>query len=240
MAIKCMIIDDEPLAIEVLESYVSRLDELQLVATSTNAIKAFELLKKQSVDLLFLDIQMPKLNGIEFLKVLDPAPKVIFTTAYREYALESYDLNVLDYLLKPISFERFLKAINKMPNSELALDISEQPHEVDEEPYIFMKADRKMVKVILKDICYIESLKDYIRIKTENEKDVVSLQKMSYMEEKLPHDLFLRIHRSYIVPIKKIDAFSSQGVQINGQEIPIGRNYKTEVMKILNKDESII
>ncbi len=240
MAVKCMIVDDEPLAIEVLKSYVDRMDELELVASSDNAIKAFEILKKQSVDLLFLDIQMPKLNGIEFLKVLDPAPMVVFTTAYREYALESYELNVLDYLLKPISFERFLKSINKIPNTTIQISSAEGQIKEMEEPYIFMKSDRKMVKVLIKDICYIESLKDYIRIKTEGGKEVISLQKISYIEEKLPNDQFLRIHRSFIVPIKKIEAFSTQAIEINGKEIPIGRNYKSDVMELLNNDQSII
>ena len=235
-----MIVDDEPLAIEVLESYVARMDELELVATSDNAIKAFEILKKQPVDLLFLDIQMPKLNGIEFLKILDPSPKVVFTTAYREYALESYELNVLDYLLKPISFERFLKTINKISNSEAPLVSESLPTKEVEEPYIFMKSDRKMVKVMLKDICYIESLKDYIRIKTDEGKDIVSLQKISYVEEKLPSQQFLRIHRSFIVSVKKIEKFSSQTVEIKGKEIPIGRNYKSEVASFLNDDLSII
>jgi len=235
-----MIVDDEPLAIEVLESYVGRMDELELVATSDNAIKAFEILKKQPVDILFLDIQMPKLNGIEFLKILDPAPKVVFTTAYREYALESYELNVLDYLLKPISFERFLKTINKISNSEIPISSETAQPKEPEEPYIFMKSDRKMVKVMLNDIYYIESLKDYIRIKTVDGKDVISLQKISYIQEKLPDQQFLRIHRSYIVSVKKIESFSSQVVEINGKEIPIGRNYKSDVSAFLNDDLSII
>lgn len=239
MAVRCLIVDDEPLAIEILQSYVERVDSLELVGTSTNAVKAFDILKNEKVDLLFLDIQMPKLTGIEFLKVLNPAPKVIFTTAYREYAVESYELNVVDYLLKPIAFDRFLRAINKVvENGGSTYHSSMVTSPVQEEdPYLFLKADRKMVRVFLKDITYIESLKDYVRVKTVDGKEIVSLQKISYLEDKLPSDCFLRIHKSFIVSLKKIEAYSSTTVEVAGVEIPIGRSYKSEVMKVL-KDES--
>lgn len=233
-----MIVDDEPLAGEVLESYIERVESLELVETCTNAVSAFEVLKKHQVDLLFLDIQMPKLTGIEFLKVINPAPKVIFTTAYREYAVESYELNVVDYLLKPIAFDRFLMAINKVVEHDHP--VAEPEVTQEDKPYLFLKADRKMVKIYLEDILYIESLKDYVRIKTRDGNEVISLQKISYLEQKLPEDCFLRIHRSFIVPLGKIDAFSSTGVEIRGKEIPIGRNYKPEVMKRLNGNLSII
>lgn len=241
MSIKCLIVDDEPLAREVLVSYIERVEGLELVAEVDNAVKAFDWLKKESIDLLFLDIQMPKLNGIEFLKVMNNAPKVIFTTAYREYAIESYELDVVDYLLKPVSFPRFLMAVNKMMNGqqeegqeEAVVDQLRSDH-----PYIFLKADRKMVKIYLKDIQYIESLKDYVRIKLP-EKEVVSLQKISYLEQKLPEDCFMRIHRSFIVPIKKIEAFSNSTIEISGNELPIGRNYKEQVLAVLNSDTSIL
>lgn len=242
MSIKCLIVDDEPLAIEILQSYVERVESLELVATSTNAVKAFDILKQEKVDLLFLDIQMPKLTGIEFLKVLNPSPKVIFTTAYREYAVESYELNVVDYLLKPIAFDRFLMAINKVVENGNTIQVAAQEQEVVQEadPYLFLKADRKMVKVHLKDITYIESLKDYVRVKKTDGKEVISLQKISYLEQKLPADCFLRIHKSYIISVKKIEAFSTTGVEINGKEIPIGRSYKSEVMKVLNEDHSVL
>lgn len=238
----CIIVDDEPLAREVLESFVGRIDDLNLLASCDNAIKAFDILKKEKVDLVFLDIQMPKLNGIDFLKVLDPIPNVIFTTAYREYAIESYELNVVDYLLKPISFQRFLMAVNKAMNDGLK-EQEDQQLPLDElrsdPPYIFLKADRKMVKVYLKDILYIESLKDYVRIKLP-QKDVISLQKISFLEQKLPEDCFIRIHRSFIVPIKKIEAFSNNVIEIGGNELPIGRNYKEKVLEVLNSDTSIL
>ncbi len=241
MSIKCLVVDDEPLAGEVLQSYIERVDSLELVAVCDNAVKAFDILKSKPVDLLFLDIQMPKLTGIEFLKILDPAPKVIFTTAYREYAVESYEFNVLDYLLKPIAFDRFLKAINKIyEDGNPSFSNGNADQGIESQPYLFLKADRKMVKVFLKDINYIESLKDYIRVKTVDGKEVVTLQKISYIEQKLPEDCFLRIHRSFIIPINKVEAFSGNHVEIAGKEIPIGRNYKSEVGKILSGNSSLL
>lgn len=237
MALRCLIVDDEPLAIEILQSYVERVDSLELVATCNNAVKAFDVLKKEKVDLLFLDIQMPKLTGIEFLKALNPAPKVVFTTAYREYAVESYELNVADYLLKPIAFDRFLMSINKVVENGNQLEKTETAPLINEEssdPFLFLKVDRKMVKVYLKDITYIESLKDYVRVKTANGKERVSLQKISYLEKKLPADYFQRVHKSFIVSVRKIDAFSSSAIEVGGTEVPIGRSYKSEVMKVLN------
>jgi DNA-binding LytR/AlgR family response regulator len=240
--LRCIIVDDEPLAIEVLESYADRMEGLELVATCSNAVKAFDVLKKEKIDLIFLDIQMPKLNGIDFIKALSPTPKVIFTTAYREYAIESYELDVVDYLLKPIAFNRFLMSVNKAMSEELEdKNVTESTTVLasQDPPYIFLKADRKMVKVYLKDILYIESLKDYVRIKTAA-KEIISLQKISYLEQKLPEDCFTRIHRSFIVPIKKIEAFSNHTVEVGGKELPIGRNYKAAVLEILNNDKSIL
>lgn len=236
MTTKCLIVDDEPLAIEVLQSYVERVESLELVRTCSNAVQAFDVLKKEKVDLIFLDIQMPKLTGVEFLKALNPSPKVIFTTAYREYAVESYELNVIDYLLKPIGFDRFLMAINKVVETDDSpKDIihSSSQFTQDGEPFLFLKVDRKMVKVYLKEITYIESLKDYVRVKIQSGKEVVSLQKISHLEQKLPADCFLRVHKSYIVSLNKIAAYSSTAIEVGGVEIPIGRSYKSEVIKIL-------
>lgn len=238
MSLKCLIVDDEPLAIEILQSYVERVDSLDLVATCSNAVQAFDVLKKEKVDLLFLDIQMPKLTGIEFLKALSPIPSVIFTTAYREYAVESYELNVVDYLLKPIAFDRFLMAINKVVENGISAtpDLPGPVGEfgVDSDPFLFLKVDRKMVKVYLKEITYIESLKDYVRVKTEDGKELVSLQKISYLEKKLPSDCFVRTHKSYIISVKKISAYTNSSIEVGGTEIPIGRSYKSEVVKVLN------
>ena len=237
MELKCLIIDDEPLAIEVLESYVEKVERLQLVKTFRNAIKAFDFLQKEQVDLIFLDIQMPKLTGIDFLKTLKNPPKVIFTTAYREYALEGYELEVTDYLLKPISFERFLKAIAKVfDDKEVRLGFHVgSPSSTEEEPFVYFKVDKRMVKIRLNDILVIESIKDYVKVKTA-EKEIVTHQQISYLEHKLPEDKFLRIHRSFIVAIDKIDAFSATEVEINQKYVPIGRNYKNEVIEKLSKN----
>ena len=245
MKLRCMIVDDEPLALDVLETFIGRLDNLELVCRCSNAIEAYNCLQTHEVDLLFLDIQMPKLTGIDFIKTLANPPKVIFTTAYRDYALDGFELNAVDYLLKPIAFERFLKAVSKVTTanepaktavSTVQATTSGHTSGPDyKETFIYLKADKKMVKVMLADILYIESLKDYIRVKTET-KEIISYQKISFLEEKLPTDKFLRLHRSFIVALDKIQAFSATTVDVGKTEIPIGRFYKNDVLQILNQN----
>lgn len=235
MRVKCIIVDDEPLAIEVLESYVNKVEELQLVGTFRNAISAFTFLQQQQVDLIFLDIQMPKLSGIDFLKTLRHPPKVIFTTAFRDYALEGFELEIVDYLLKPIPFERFLKAVAKVFQQPSGQAVSSPKQEPATENYVYFKVDKKMIKTKMADVLYIESIKDYVKVKTP-EKEIVTQQKISYLEESLPREQFLRIHRSFIVNLEKIDAYSATDVEIGKHSIPIGRNYKNDVMKILAKN----
>ena len=232
--IKCLITDDEPLALDVLTNYINNLEYLELTGCCSNAVETINFLQKNKIDLLFLDIQMPKLTGIDFLRTLHQPPKVIFTTAYREYALEGYDLNVLDYLLKPISFERFIIAVNKYSTSKQLITVPVQPGtgSTSTDSFIYLKADKKMIKVYLKDILYIESMKDYIRVKTTG-REIVTYQKISYLEEKLPDDRFLRIHRSYIVAVDKITSFNATTIDIGAEEIPIGRLYKNVVMSFL-------
>jgi DNA-binding LytR/AlgR family response regulator len=234
--LKCIIVDDEPLAIEVMESYVSKVEQLELVNTFRNAVSAFSFLQQQKVDLLFLDIQMPKLTGIDFIKTLKNPPKVVFTTAYRDYALDGFELEVVDYLLKPIPFDRFLKAVGKVlvqpasisaPAKNSVKDESKQP--------VFFKVDKKMVKVNVSDILYIESIKDYVKVKT-TDKEIITQQKIGYLEESLPSHSFLRIHRSFIVSLDKIDSYSATEIDIGKIQLPIGRNYKNEVLKILSKN----
>ena len=241
MKIKCLVVDDEPLAIEVIEAHIEKFDDIEIVAKCNNAINAFEVLQQKQVDLIFLDIQMPKITGIDFLKTLKNPPKVIVTTAYRDYAIESFELDVVDYLLKPISFERFFKSIqkfyqfNKVSANEIVTPIQEG--NIDEGDFLYVRADKKMQKIYLKDILYIESLKDYIKIIAEN-KSVITKQPISTFESKLTENQFLRIHRSFIVSIPKIEAFSSQGIDIKGKELPIGRSYKNIVLKALNYKET--
>ncbi|MEQ8925802.1 MAG: LytTR family DNA-binding domain-containing protein [Fulvivirga sp.] len=236
--VKCIIVDDEPLAIEIIESYLERLNDFVVIATCNNALKAFEIVQKEKVDLIFLDIQMPKLTGIDFIKTLKDPPKIILTTAYRDYAIESYELDVVDYLLKPISFDRFLVAVQKIYNGNVQENDLTHLDIKDSDAYIYLKADKKMVKVMLDDILYIESLKDYIRVKTK-EKDVISHQKISYLEEKLPEEYFMRIHRSFIVPIQKITSYSASSIEVPGHEVPIGRLYKNDVLEKLGKRNHI-
>jgi DNA-binding LytR/AlgR family response regulator len=233
---KCIIVDDEPLAIEILESYVARIENLEVAGTFRNAISAFTFLQNHSIDVIFLDIQMPKLSGIEFLKTLKNPPKVIFTTAFRDYALDGFDLEVADYLLKPIPFDRFLKAIGKVMQTSAATTRS-QPSSKTEIPYdnyVYFKVDKKMIKTKMNDILFIESIKDYVKVKTY-EKEIVTQQKISYLEESLPKEQFLRIHRSFIVNVEKVDAYSATDVEIGKLHLPIGRNYKNDVTKVLSK-----
>ena len=180
---------------------------------------------------------MPKLTGIDFLKTLKNPPKVIFTTAFREYALDGFELEVSDYLLKPISFERFLKAISKVfDDKDFRHGHQMGPlNAEDEEPFVYFKVDKRMVKIRLNDILVIESIKDYVKVKTAD-KEIVTHQQISYLEHKLPEDKFIRIHRSFIVAIDKIDAFSATEVEINGKYVPIGRNYKNEVIEKLSRN----
>ena len=230
---KCIIVDDEPLAIEIMESYVGKVEQLRLEGTFRNAISAFTFLQQHPVDLIFLDIQMPKLSGIDFLKTLKNPPKVIFTTTFRDYALDGFELEVADYLLKPIPFDRFLKAVGKVLHQPVAQP-APAPVKQDDN-YVYFKVDKKMIKVRMSDILYIESIKDYVKVKT-GDKEIVTQQKISYLEESLPKENFLRIHRSFIVNREKIDAYSATDMEIGKFHIPIGRNYKNDVMRLLGKN----
>jgi DNA-binding LytR/AlgR family response regulator len=230
--IKCVIADDEALSREVLESYIAQVDKLQLVTQCKNGLEVFSLLKHQPVDLLFLDVQMPQLTGLELLRSLQHPPKVVLTTAYRDFAMEGFELNVLDYLLKPISFDRFLKAIDKYAATGLPEPPPPPAFTGNTEAFIYVKADKKMVKVFLKNILFIESRKDYVRIKT-TEKDIITYQTMSFFEETLPDAQFIRVHRSYIVAIEKITAVAATRIEMADQEIPIGAIYQKQVWRQL-------
>ncbi|MFC2135359.1 LytR/AlgR family response regulator transcription factor [Bacteroidota bacterium] len=237
MKTKCLIIDDEPLAIEVIESHLEKINDIEIAAKCENAVEAFEIIRKKNIDLIFLDIQMPELTGIDFLKSLSNPPKVILTTAYRKYALEGYELDVVDYLLKPISFERFMKAINKYYKAA-GNELKVIQEEKDGEDYIYVKENKKSIKLDFAEIKYIESLKDYVTIYTETKKVITKIT-MTELEEKLPSNKFIRIHRSFIVSIPKIEAFTSTSIEIGKKELTIGRNYKNSVMKALKHTEWI-
>jgi DNA-binding LytR/AlgR family response regulator len=226
--IKCLIIDDEPLAQDVIENYLKNFSFIDLVAKCDHAISALEWIKKQKIDLIFLDISMPFISGIEFIKTMKNAPKIIITTAHKEFAIESFELNVLDYLLKPVSFERFLKAINKLenPGSE---NIKPPAGDQSNDSFIYVKSEKKNLKILLSEILFIESLKDYIKIHTTN-KTVITQVPISEIEQRLP-DGFLRIHRSFIIAIDKITAYTQHDLEIGKHLIPIGRSYKSIVNK---------
>lgn len=233
---KCIIVDDEPLAIEIMESYLSKIDQLEICGTFRNAVSAFTYLQQHTIDLIFLDIQMPKLSGIDFLKTLKNKPKVIFTTAFRDYALEGFELEVVDYLLKPIPFDRFLKAITKVLHQPQALAPTPTLPKADNaENFVYFKVDKKMIKTRMADILYIESIKDYVKVKTA-EKEIITQQKISYLEESLPREQFVRIHRSFIVNLNRIDAYTATDVEIGKLSVPIGRNYKNDIIKLLARN----
>lgn len=234
--ITCLAVDDEPPALQVIEKYVTSIPSLKLAATCSNAVDALAVLQNNQIDLLFLDIQMPYILGTDFMRTLSNPPKVIFTTAFRKYAVEGFDLDAVDYLLKPISFERFLKGVNKVMKLNLPVTESISVNTVQKnetvDAFIYLRADRKNIKVNLDDILFIESLKDYIKIVTK-EKTIVTKQSISSLEENLPGHLFIRIHRSFIVAVNKIEAYTPEFIQISKYELPVSRSYRHEVEKTL-------
>ncbi|SDB29881.1 two component transcriptional regulator, LytTR family [Flavobacteriaceae bacterium MAR_2010_188] len=232
---RCLIVDDEPLARDVLKRYFAKLPVLHLVGECSNAIDAFVFLQSHEVDILFLDIRMPELLGTELVQSLKNPPKIIFTTAYKEYALDGFELDAVDYLLKPVRFDRFLKAVNKaLPGFETFLNTNE-PLESDRKSgidSIYLRIDRRQVRIILDDIIYIESDKDYIKIYTKD-KMHISRQTISSIEALINKNEFVRIHRSFIVPINKIKSYTHELVEINKKELPIGKYYLEQFLKMV-------
>ncbi|MDN3674741.1 response regulator transcription factor [Flavobacterium branchiarum] len=230
MKYKCIIVDDEPLARELIASHLTNFDNFELVDSFENALKAYTFLETNTVDLLFLDIEMPLLKGNDFLKKLKNPPKVIFTTAYREYAIEGYELNVIDYLLKPITFDRFFVSIEKFKQ----LQAPRKEEKANPENHIFVSSGNRNIKIIFEDILYIESLKDYITIHLENGISHHLKQNISTFEKVLDSN-FVRVHRSFIIQTKKLTAYTKNEVEINTIEIPIGSSYKENWLLYLNK-----
>lgn len=230
--IKCLIVDDEPLAINIIKEYISQVPQLELVTTCPDAIQAFKALNEHTIDLVFLDIEMPHLNGINFIKSLANPPAIILTTAYRDYALESYEIDVVDYLLKPISFPRFFKAVTKHLNSiGTNTPIQAAPTSNTRSGSIYVYSNKKNIKVYFEEILYIESIKDYVRIHTTT-KNIISKDTITKYETLLPNSFF-RIHRSFIVNSAKISAFTPHDIEIGDKELPIGTSYKKKVMELL-------
>lgn len=240
---RCLLVDDEPRALEVLERYVSMLPSIRLVAKSSSAMQAFEVLQREAlrgepVKLMFLDITMPQLTGLDFLRSLEHPPLTILTTAYQEYALQGYELDVVDYLMKPISFERFLRAVQKsgrrLQKPEFSLGANTSTHEPSvtsgDERFLYFRVDRKMLKVFVREICVVESLKDYVQIIVQTShgglQKLITKQSMNALELMLPAEEFVRVHRSYIVAVKKISSYTASTLDICGMTLPIGRNFK--------------
>lgn len=224
MKISCIVIDDEPLARAGIKDYLKKVSFLELVGEFKNAIEARGFLEEHPVDLMFLDINMPKLNGLDFLRSLSEPPKVIFTTAYREYASESYELDGVDYLLKPIAFERFFKAVNKV--FEL--------FQVDSEPaakdHFFVKVDGKIKRVLNEEVLYVEGMKDYVKIYRKDKPSIITLISLKQMERALP-DTFMRVHRSFIVALSRVDEVEGNTLSVNGAEVPMASNLRTGVLE---------
>jgi len=240
--IRCLAVDDEMLALDLLEDNIRKVPFLELVKKCQSAFEAVEILRQQQVDLLFLDIQMPDLSGIQLLKSLQKKPIVIFTTAFSNYAIEGYDLDIMDYLLKPYTFERFLKSVNKareyLDLKEKFLQSENQKEPVASSNFLFVRSEYKLVKIDLKEIEYIEGLGDYVKIYAGGS-PVLTQMSMKSMEEKLPSADFFRVHRSYIVSINKVDFIQKNMLSIKGKQIPISEHYGEQFLKIINNNKII-
>lgn len=229
---RCIAVDDEPLALELMETYIAQVPGLELLDTFTDAISAWGFLKKNPVDLVFLDIQMPDINGIQLAKSLDrKSPMVIFTTAYSKYAVEGFNVEAVDYLLKPFEFSRFLAAVNKAKEQK---GLKQPAAVVEDDSAIYVKSDYQNVRIAIRDIKFIEGFDDYIRIHVDTGKSIYTLMSLKSMLEKLPSADFLRVHRSYIIPVKRIKRIHNQQVQLDDKEIPIGKSYVDAVRTFLN------
>ena len=233
--IRCLIVDDEPVAREILEDHLSRINTFRLAGSCKNAMEAFKIINAESIDLIFLDINMPEISGLSFARSINKNIKIIFTTAYREYAVDGFDLQAVDYLLKPISFERFLQAVNKYLDENTTVR-SFTENEVSEEKndFMFIRSDRKMVKIDFSEILFIESISDYIKIHL-SDKTIITRETISNIEVKLPQREFIRVHRSFIVAFPKIDSFTNETIEVSKHEIPISRSYRESVLLRLEK-----
>lgn len=237
--IRCLVVDDEPLALHILEDYISKIPFLQLIKSTSNPIEALTLVQQGDADLVFLDVQMPELTGIQFLRIANGKAKVILTTAYPQYALEGYDLDVIDYLLKPIAFDRFFKSVQKAQailQPAAAKPLPAEPVQQHDflSDFIFVKTEHKIQKVYLNNILFIEGLKDYISIFTPAER-IITLQNMKKMEDALPEKHFIRVHKSYIVSINKIDSIERSRITIGDKIIPVGDTYREEFFKVVDR-----
>ncbi len=232
---KCVIIDDEPIAVRVVKNHLSSFSGFEVVAECNNALEAMPVLSRMKIDLIFCDIRMPQITGVDFIRSLNHRPKVIFITAFRDYAIEAFELNVVDYLLKPVSFERFAKAIQHFMDLENSEPFHPETEANGNRDFIFLKADKKHYKVNLADVLYFESLGDYV-IAYTTEKKIVTKERISNLPDELPHARFLQIHRRYVVSISKIESVGPGFVEIDGKKLPVGRSYKTALSSFLENN----
>lgn len=232
--LRCLLVDDEPPALEILRTYIDATPMLEIAGECHHAMAAFEFIQNNPVDLIFLDINMPKLTGTDFLRALPSPPKVIFTTAHRDYAVDGFELGAIDYLLKPYSLDRFLRAVHRAINPEQkhGTTTSKEILTTENERFLYVRADRKMVKIMVDEIRYVESLKDYVRIFLPD-RQVITKQTITALEEMLPEHDFTRIHRSFIVAVNKIDSYNLNAVFIGKTELPVGPLYKHELARRL-------
>ncbi|CAM1339361.1 LytR/AlgR family response regulator transcription factor [Tenacibaculum aestuarii] len=226
----CVIVDDEPIAREILETFIEKTPNLELIASCKNALEALQITQTDVIDLFFLDINMPEINGLSLAKIINKKSNIIFTTAYREYAVDGFDLQATDYLLKPISFDRFLQAVQKISESNSRINTPTE-NEISKD-YMFVRADRKMVKINFCDILYIESLGDYVKVFTQDN-ITITRETISSFDEKLPKEQFLRVHRSFIIALNKIDSYTNEYIEIQKKAISISRSYKDTVLQKL-------
>jgi DNA-binding LytR/AlgR family response regulator len=229
---RCLIVDDEEPARELIKMHLSGLPDFEVVASLNNALDAFSFLQKNAVDLVFLDIHMPRMSGLELVRSLKASPKIILTTAYREYAADAFEIDVFDYLVKPVTQERFMKAIAKYLHFCSGEVASKEVTKKDDKASLFFKVGREQVKILLEDIFYIEGLSDYIKVHTKDRSYIAS-EKLGYMEEKLPSGSFVRIHKSFIIALDKVSSYNASQVVVNGQALPLGRLFKAQVLKML-------
>lgn len=231
----CIALDDEPLALDIIEAYVKKHPELNLIARCNNAEEASKVLNSQHIDLMFLDIQMPGVTGLNFIRLLKNKPLFMFTTAYSEYAIDGFELDAIDYLLKPIAYDRFEKAIEKAKEYYTIKNNSGLTESDLENDFIFVKANQQLIKLAYGEILYVEAFADYVKIFL-NDRKIVTLQTMKKMEAKLPSDIFSRVHRSFIVNRKAVQSFSTSVCEVNGEKIPVGKNYKNDFIKLMKSN----
>lgn len=236
MKTRCLIVDDEPPARDLLKSYLSKLDDFEMINEFGNGIDAFSFLQRHHIELLFLDIQMPNMSGIELIKTLHRAPRIVLVSAFREYAIEGFELDVLDYLVKPVTFERFMKTISKY--HQYSRPVTPSSANVLEKAYIFVKVDKEQIKIFLKDIIYIESIKDYLKIVTLS-KTFITLSGLTHMMERLPEDHFIRIHKSYIISIAHVASYRNECVRIHDKNLPVGRVFKQGFLDLFQRNDRI-